>query len=188
MLPPRPWLAAAGCGTLRGASTVLALSFNLLHALPGLPLLRGQQTQEQYLAVSLGPLYTVLTTLNRQMGSSDILISYGEPRLFYLNHAYLWGDPNYHRLLDYDTMPSGNDLVAAYARQGISYVLVNRQFFPAERPRNLLIARLLKEGVACGRLRIVLAATRGQPYEVLRVAAPPLGGPAYTSAAPAETP
>ena len=181
------WLRHAARSVL-GLSTVLALSFNLLHALPGLPLLLGQQTQAQYLAASLGPLSSVLSALDQQMGSSDVLISYGEPRLFYLNHAYLWGDPNYHRLLDYATMRSGDDLVAAYARQGISYLLVNKQFFPAERPRNLLIARLLKEGVARGRLRLVLAATREQPYEVLRVAAPPLGGPAYTPAAPAETP
>lgn len=183
LLPALAWLAApagyAAYHTARrsrwlkhmvvaalGLMLILSICFNLLHGLGGLPVLLGQESVEQYLDRALPP-YRVLQLLNQRMGPADKLIAYGEPRLFYLDRPYLWGDPNYHQLIVYDRMKTADDLLAAYRREGITHVLINAQFFPGPRPRNRHLVSLIQEAVAQGKMG-ELAGSRG-PYRILQV-------------------
>ena len=163
-----------------GAGLSLAILFNLVGAVSGLSVVLGSQSLESYLGLNPQPgLYAALQFLNRSTPPDAKIISYGEPRLFYLDRPYLWGEPNYHRLLDYDRIKTADDLLVAYRNLGLSHVLINRQFFPGGTPANERIAALLQEALAVGRLRKLPASSDLGPYEVLAIRPPGVpAGPA----------
>jgi len=116
-------------GLLRGATLavvamwlVIILLIKAVALYTALPVVAGIVSQEQYLASSLAP-YPVISHINSHTPRDAKVISYGEVRLFYLDRDYLWGDPVYHRMIIYDTMTGPEDLLAAYNRLGITYVL-----------------------------------------------------------------
>ncbi|HEY3397777.1 MAG TPA: glycosyltransferase family 39 protein [Armatimonadota bacterium] len=147
----RRWGRLAVNVALAGVA-LFALGAVALPLTGALPYLLGQQTAAAYLEEQLPNLYPALVYLNQQPGA-DGVISYGEPRLFYLDKPYMWGDPNYHRLLLYDRMNSGDDLLEAYRGLGLRYVLINHRFFPGAAPANEHIMALLNEAVAQGKLQ-----------------------------------
>jgi hypothetical protein len=150
-----------------GAGLGLAILFNLLGAATGLPVVVGAQSVDSYLRTVQPGLYPALEFLNRTTPPDARIISYGEPRLFYLDRPYLWGEPNYHRLLDYDRMKTADDLLAAYRNLGVSHVLVNAQFFPGGVAVNEKIAALLQEALAAGKLEGLAGPPGMGPYQVL---------------------
>ncbi len=185
-LPALAWLApvaagaawqAAGRGrwskrvltAVIGAGLGLAILFNLPGAVHGLPVVLGTQSVDSYLASVLPGLYPTLQFVNRATPAEAKIISYGEPRLFYLDRDYLWGEPSYHRLLGYDTMRTADDLLEAYRNQGLTHVLMNQQFFPGGSPANERIATLLGEALAAGEVERMVGAPERGPYEVLAV-------------------
>ncbi len=116
-------------GVLRGTSlTVVAtwlaivLLIKIISLRTTLPVVAGTISREQYLTAFLAP-YPVISYINRHTAPEAKVISYGEVRLFYLERDYLWGDPVYHRMIIYDTITGAQDLLAAYNRLGITYVL-----------------------------------------------------------------
>ena len=188
-LPGLAWLApaaawAAGEVAQRGrwarwvlpgvvmAGLAVAIGINLLGAAAALPVLTGTESADDYLSTVQTGLYPALQFLNRVTPENGTVISYGEPRLFYLDRPYLWGEPNYHRLLDYDRMETADDLLAAYRGLGITEVLTNRQFFPGGPPINQKIAKLLEEGVVAGKLEVLAGPPGLGPYVVLAVVKP----------------
>jgi len=133
-----------------------------------LPVVAGTVSHEQYLASSLAP-YPVISYINSHTPPDAKVISYGEVRLFYLERDYLWGDPVYHRMIIYDTMTGPEDLLAAYNRLGITYVLyqpalLNRLSADRE-PVGPLLQAALEEGYLSE--VVVPAAHRG--YHLLEV-------------------
>ncbi len=200
-LPALAWLAPVAAGAASraaaqgrwsrralpvaiGTGLTLALLVNLVGAVSGLGVVLGAQSVEAYLQGQPQPgLYAAIQLLNRATPAQARVISYGEPRLFYLDRDYLWGEPNYHRLLDYDRMKTAGDLLAAYRNLGITHVLVNRQFFPGGTAANERIAQRLGEALATGELRRLAAPAERGPYEVLEVA-PPAGAAGAAPAGP----
>lgn len=185
-LPGLAWLApaaawAAGQAARRGrwSGRILpgvigaGLSLSILLHLPGaataLPVVLGSQSVEDYLTEVLPGLYPALQFVNRVAAPDAKLISYGEPRLFYLDRPYLWGEPNYHRLLEYDRMQTADDLLAAYRDLGITHVLVNPQFFPGGVAVNGKIARMLEEALSAGTLERLTGPLAMGRYQVLAV-------------------
>jgi len=154
------------------AGLVLAILFNLPGAAMALPVVLGTQSMESYLTSVQPGLYAALQFLNRAIPESAKVISYGEPRLFWLDRPYLWGEPNYHRLLDYDRMKTPADLLAAYRNLGISHVLVNPQFFPGGARSPQRIAALLQEALAVGELQRLAGPPEMRQYQVLAVRGP----------------
>ncbi len=133
-----------------------------------LPVVAGTVSHEQYLASSLEP-YPVISYINSHTPPDAKVISYGEVRLFYLERDYLWGDPVYHRMIIYDTMTGPQELMAAYNRLGITYVLyqpalLNRLSADRE-PVEPLLHAALEEGYLSE--VVVPAAHRG--YHLLEV-------------------
>jgi hypothetical protein len=112
------------------------------------------------------------------MQPGDQVIVYGEPRLFYLDRPYLWGDPGYHHLLVYDKMKTADDLIAGYRSLGIDYVLLNLTFLgnPNTEVQKHL-DQLLVAAVQEGKLQRIPITWQGWAYVALRVAEPvPAGG------------
>ena len=198
-LPALAWLAPVAAGAawqaaargrwarrvlpgVIGAGVGLAILVHLLWATQCLPVVLGTQSADSYLTSALPRgLYPTLQFLNRATPPAARVISYGEPQLFYLDRDYLWGEPNYHRLLAYDTMKTADDLLAAYRNQGVTHVLVNLnpQFFPGGVPANQHIAALLAEALAAGKLERLPGAPGGGRYEVLAIRPPGVpAGPA----------
>jgi len=128
---------------------VIILLIKALSLCTTLPVVAGTVGEEQYLASSLAP-YPVISYINSHTPPDAKVISYGEVRLFYLERDYLWGDPVYHQMMIYDTMTGPEDLLAAYNRLGITYVLyqpklLNRLSADRE-PIGPLLQAALEEG------------------------------------------
>ncbi len=191
-LPGLAWLApaaawAAGQAARRGrwsrrvlpAVIGVGLSLSILFHLPGaiaaLPVVLGSQSVDGYLAEVLPGLYPALQLVNRVAPPDGTIISYGEPRLFYLDRSYLWGEPNYHRLLEYDRMQTADDLLAAYRDLGITHVLVNPQFFPGGVAVNDKIAGMLDQALSAGTLERLAGPPEMGQYQVLAVRIPSAG-------------
>ncbi len=162
-------------GLLRGTTfavvatwLVIIMLIKMISLSIALPVVAGTVSREQYLADSLAP-YPVISYINSHTPPDAKVISYGEVRLFYLERDYLWGDPVYHRMMIYDTMTGSEDLLAAYNRLGITYVLyqprlLNRLSADRE-PVGPLLQAALEEGYLSK--VVVPAAQRG--YHLLEV-------------------
>ena len=147
---------------------VIILLIKALSVYAALPVVAGTMSREHYLTSSLAP-YPLISYINRHSAPDAKVISYGEVRLFYLERDYLWGDPVYHRMVIYDTMTEPEDLLAAYNRLGITYVLyqprlLNRLSADRE-PVGPLLQAALEEGYLS---EVVISATR-RGYHLLAV-------------------
>jgi len=133
-----------------------------------LPVVAGTVSQEQYLASSLAP-YPVISYINSHTPPEAKVISYGEVRLFYLERDYLWGDPVYHRMIIYDTMTGPEDLLAAYNRLGITYVLYQpallNRLSSAGHPVGAMLGQAREEGY----LSDVVVPTAHRGYHLLQL-------------------
>ncbi len=162
-------------GVLRGTTLAVVttwlaiiLLIKAISLYTALPVVAGTVNREQYLAASLAP-YPVISYVNSHTPPDAKVISYGEVRLFYLERDYLWGDPVYHRMIIYGTMTGPEELLAAYNRLGITYVLYQPKLLnrlSAERePVGPLLQAALEEGYLSE--VVVPAAYRG--YRLLEV-------------------
>ncbi|HJN16002.1 MAG TPA: glycosyltransferase family 39 protein, partial [Armatimonadota bacterium] len=82
---------------------------------------------------------------------------YSEPRGFYLDRDYIWADPGHSRLIEYDRIESGDDLLDAYSRLGLTHI-VHRRFGPDQPFLSEEFQAMLDELIAERRVRRI-----GQP-------------------------
>jgi 4-amino-4-deoxy-L-arabinose transferase-like glycosyltransferase len=162
-------------GLALAAVLALAIGVSLAREVALLPLFTGQATREEYLSASLPP-YRPSLWLNQAMQPGDQVIVYGEPRLFYLDRPYLWGDPGYHHLLVYDKMNTAADLIAGYRSLGVNWVMLNLAFLHASTVTQAHLNGLLQAAATEGRLQRVPIMWPGRGYVVFRVAAPGTAG------------
>lgn len=114
--------------------------------LPRIPeVLRDRET---YLRDRIQP-YAAIEYLNNNTPPDSKVITYDEPRCFYLNRDYIWGDPGHHRLIPYERFSQADELIQTLLRMGFTHVLINRRFWPAEptEPWRLLIEQAIHEGI-----------------------------------------
>lgn len=95
-------------------------------AAPALTVVSGLVPQEEWLR-AVCPVYGVSTFLNRVVPPEGKVILYGEPRGFYIDRDYLWGDPGHHRLIPYERLKTARDLLAELRRMGVTHVLINQR-------------------------------------------------------------
>jgi len=108
---PALWLAAC-----------LAMASYL--ACPAVATATGVIPREQYLSL-LCQVYDASMAVNRAAPPDGKVILFGEPRGYYIDRDYLWGDPGHHRLIPYDTLTTPRALVTHFREMGITHVLLN---------------------------------------------------------------
>ncbi len=111
-----------------GLWLVIALLFNVLAFSPALLAIFGVVSWDSYLRKSLG-VYAPSQYINEHTPPNAKVITYGEPRCFYLDREYLWGDWHYHQMIIYDKMKEPEELITAYRRLGITHILINQTYF-----------------------------------------------------------
>jgi len=185
LLPTLAILAPAGAyalhrctqhkGVLRGTTLAVVMTWLVIILLikaislyTALPVVAGTVNQEQYLASSLEP-YPVISYINSYTPPDAKVISYGEVRLFYLERDYLWGDPVYHRMIIYDTMTGPEDLLAAYNRLGITYVLYQPKLLNRLSAGREPVGPLLKAACVEGYLEELYVAPGIGYYHLFRI-------------------
>jgi hypothetical protein len=130
---------------------MLALGMVAVVASPASSVVFGMIPTEDYLRM-MCPVYEPSMALNRQVPADGKIILYGEPRGFYLDRPYLWGDPGHHRMIPYDELTTPEALVKHLSAMGVTHVLINQSqaglFQPTTNPPVGLLAQALESGLA----------------------------------------
>ena len=110
--------------------------------------------------------------MNRLTPPGAKIALYSEPRGFYLDREYVWADPGHSRLIEYEKVYSGDDLLAQFSRLGITHVL-HRQLPGApgllETPT---IGPALQELLETGLVSVVGRTPTDPDYVLLAIEAP----------------
>lgn len=110
----------------------------------------GQVSREAYLTQSLGGLPEAAKYVNHLPEDSRVAL-YQETRGYYFDRKYFWANPLQHTLVPYASLKTGDELVGALRRFGITHVLINFDF--AQGVQNFGWYRLLMDAVQKDRLR-----------------------------------
>jgi len=144
---------------------VLFIALNRFTTSMTTPVAFGLMSEEVYLSRYLDQ-YPICRWINAHLPRDARLITYGEPRGFYLDRDYLWGDPGHHTLIPYESIRSFQDLRAHWRRLGVSHVLINQTHFPLRQSSGL--PSLIRQGIETGNLHI-LSETHGGRFLILEV-------------------
>ncbi len=153
-----------------GGWLVAVVLFNWLVLSAALPAIGGQVSWDSYLRQSLD-VYEASQYINDFTAADAKIITYGEPRCYYLQREYLWGDWHYHQMIVYDRMEKPEELMAAYQRLGITHVLINRRYFGASDSGEQADKRLLAAAIQAGHLKLVQRLGAGNQYLLFEVIA-----------------
>ncbi len=83
--------------------------------------------REAYLSTGLES-YSAMSYINSSTPPNAKVVCYGEPRGFYLDRDYIWGDPGHSLLIPYDKMRTPADLSAYLTERGYHYILINQRY------------------------------------------------------------
>jgi len=131
---------------------VLLIGLNRFITRMTLPVAIGTMSQEVYLSRYLDQ-YAMCQWINENLPRNAKIITYGEPRGFYLDREYLWGDPGHHTLIPYQSLRSPENLIEHWTRLGVTHVLINQTYFPLEQEGGL--PALMRQGIQTGDLRVL---------------------------------
>src|SRR5206468_3133940 len=84
------------------------------------------RTEEYYLDFSFGEATAILNGLGKTRQVNVAL--YDEPRGYYLDVDYWWANPGHSRLIEYEKLANGEDLVRELKRLGTTHLYWNLQF------------------------------------------------------------
>lgn len=127
--------------------------------------LSGAQTPADYLRRTF-PGFEAMNTANQTTPKKAVFAVFGEPRCFYLDRNYFWGDDPHNNLLDYTKIKTGAGFVRALRGLGATHVLWNTRpgqnggFGGPPRP-------LMDEAIADDQLILVTDEMRG--YRIYRM-------------------
>jgi hypothetical protein len=133
----------------------------------GLGLVRA----EEYLRTT-SAVYRVSDWTNRLTPPKATVALYSEPRGYYLDRDYLWADAGHSRLIEYERVKTGDDLLAAYSRPGITHLLYCRLPGALDVFEDPLIGGPLKELVARDEARVIGNPPEDPSYTLLAIEAP----------------
>lgn len=88
------------------------------------PVALGQVQPTAYLERTFAG-YSAMDWASKNTDGDAVFAVFGEPRNFYLQRRYFWGDDAHNNLLDFSKMPSGREFVAQLKEQGATHVLWN---------------------------------------------------------------
>lgn len=83
----------------------------------------GLQGQREYLESSF-PAYRAFEYINNRTPVDSKVVTFGEPRDFYCDRPYFWGDPNHNQVIDRERGSSAEGLAAELRRLGVTHALV----------------------------------------------------------------
>ncbi len=132
--------------TVAFAWSALAFAALWLHAGPVALTTLGLIRPEDHLRRTLD-CYEAIEFLNTVVPAKAKVGTYGEPRTFYLDRDVIWVDPGHSQLIDYKSIRTPEQLVAAFKRLGLEYILVNQQFFGPLTERGDALHRLLWQAI-----------------------------------------
>ncbi|WP_317203218.1 hypothetical protein, partial [Janthinobacterium sp.] len=78
--------------------------------------------------------YPAMDWINKNTAPTDGVVLYDEPRGFYLDRPYLWGNREHSAYIPYDRMKDGYDLTKWLRDRGYRYVLINLRWSPYNHP------------------------------------------------------
>jgi hypothetical protein len=85
----------------------------------------GAEPKSVYLSHFFPP-YAAMQYLNTQTPPDAKVVLYGEPRGFYLDRQYMWGDTGSRPLaIPYDRLKTPQALAAYFKQRGYNYILIN---------------------------------------------------------------
>ncbi len=96
-------------------------------------------THDDYLNRRLD-VYAAMDWINRNTPPSEGVVLYDEPRGFYLDRPYIWGNREHSSYIPYDKMKDGIELTSWLRERGYRYVLINLHWSPNNRPGDPLVA------------------------------------------------
>jgi len=158
-----------------GLWSAAAVAIAALITVPALPVIFGTQSRVEYLLRNLD-VYEPSLYIAANLPQDARIVTYGEPRCFYFDRDYFWGEPGHSDIIPYDTMRSPRDLVATYRRLGYTHVLINNAYFPGLMTSDGPCQTLLREGIETGLLVPVTRFPTRPGYILLEVVADG-GGP-----------
>jgi len=141
---------------LSAVATVLILAMQVVGALAyavtggsaAQRVLLGRLDRDTY-AAAADPAYGAMRWLNSQPDVRRTVL-YGEPRGYWLDGPYLWGERNHHTLIPDSARTSPEAYLAALRGLGVTHALVNTRIFPLGRLEPLddvaLVSRLILSG------------------------------------------
>jgi hypothetical protein len=121
------------------------------------------QDRAAYLRARIQP-YTALEFLNQNTPPGAKVITYDEPRCFYLDRDYIWGDPGHHRLIPYERFQNASQLMEGLKRMGFTHVLINRRFWPAQPQESWRIQ--IEQAIQEGMLQLIFSAKGEEVYAI----------------------
>lgn len=146
-------------GTAARALPVLWLAATVGAALylAGAPTLvaTGIVPQDAYLRMAC-QVYEPSRVLNRLVPPDGMVITYGEPRGFYLDCPYMWGDQGHHRIIPYDDLKTPDQLVKHLRSMGITHALINQAMTGPLKPELGGPLGLLAEALGAGKVKPVV--------------------------------
>lgn len=103
----------------------VAVGMTAYIAAPALSVTLGLFPEDAYLRVMCQP-YQASRVLSELVPEGKKAILYGEPRGYYIDCDYLWGDAGHHRLIPYDRLATPESLIDHLRSRGITHILLNR--------------------------------------------------------------
>ena len=148
-------LAAFAAGLVLVMQLVGGLSYERVVTWPGLRVLTGDLSREQYAAGSL-PAFAAMQWLNDHTSPTDKVVLYGEPRGYWLDRDYLWGERGHSTLIPDAARSDMQTYVDCLTRQlGVTYALVYEPLFPTTRAEGTDDVALVSQAIAAGRFEAV---------------------------------
>lgn len=106
------------------ASLVIAVVIDPTWVPAEAPVVFGAESQSAYLSRFFPP-YSAMQYLNSETPPDAKVVLYGEPRGFYLDRQYIWGDPGHSLLIPYTQLQTPQALAAYFRQRGYNYILIN---------------------------------------------------------------
>lgn len=121
------------------------------------------EDREAYLERKLQP-YSAFRYINQQTPAESKVILFDEPRCFYLDRNYLWGNPGHHRVILFERLETAEDMIEEFKRQGFTHVVINRAFAPSETQDRWRLH--LEESIQNGQLLLQFSSKRVEVYQI----------------------
>jgi hypothetical protein len=158
-------------GMVIGVAFAASLGVVMLLTWGQIPVALGLETPGQYLERSRLPVYPVSRYINDYLPDDSKVIFFGETRGFYCDRAYMWAN-HHHEMIPYAEFRSADEMLAMFRGLGVTHVLMTETFHAATRDGEAPMARLMREALNEGRLRLLYLGLGERLYEVAPSSSP----------------
>lgn len=137
-------------GVLLVVQVVGALAYQVPAGFPALQVALGGLEPERYAARGV-PAYDAMQWLNANCPQAKTIL-FGEPRAYWLDGPYLWGERNHSTLIGDDERRDLDSYLAALRRLGVTHALIAEGIFPVDQTAGHDDVALVGQAIAAGKL------------------------------------